>query len=286
MGIVNATPDSFSDGGAHRDADAAIAHALRLLDEGADIIDIGGESTRPPGADYGAGSTTIPVEEELERVIPVIAGLHRARPDATISIDTMKPEVARRAAAAGARIINDVSAGSFDSGIWSVAAELGLPYILMHGHDPRNRVTADAVGYGDVVEEVFAFLRERIDAARSAGVKDIIADVGIGFAKGAEQNITLLREHKRFLDLGVPLLVGASRKSFIGRMLGGLPPEERLYGTLAAHAAAAFNGASIVRVHDVRPAREFFTVLGRLLPAGGFTDPNRSSRGIGPPVSA
>ncbi len=268
MGIVNATPDSFSDGGAHRDAHDAIAHALCLLDEGADIIDIGGESTRPPGADYGAGSAAITLDEELRRVIPVIEGLHRERPDATISIDTMKPEVARQAVAAGARIINDVSAGSYDSSIWSVAGELGVPYILMHGHDPRNRVTADTVRYGDVVEEVFTFLRERIDAARSAGAGEVIADVGIGFAKGAEQNMQLLREHRRFLDLGVPLLVGASRKSFIGRMLGGLPPEERLYGTLAAHAVAAFNGASIVRVHDVRPAREFFTVLARLLPDG------------------
>jgi dihydropteroate synthase len=261
MGIINVTPDSFSDGGAHLRAEDAVAHGLRLLDEGADIIDIGGESTRPPGSDYGAGSASVPADEEMARVIPVIEGLRAARPGVVISIDTVKPAVAERAVEAGATIINDVSAGSFDAAIWEVAARHDVPYIVMHGHDPHNRTRADAVSYGNVVEEVFAFLRERIDAARRAGVRDLIADVGIGFSKGAADNITLLREHRRFLDLGVPLLVGASRKSFIGRLLGGAPPEERLIGTLAAHAVATLNGASILRVHDVREAREFFRVF-------------------------
>jgi dihydropteroate synthase len=203
----------------------------------------------------------VPADEELARVIPVIEGLRAARPDALISIDTVKPTVAERAVEAGAAIINDVSAGSFDAAIWGVAARHGVPYILMHGHNPHNRARADAVSYDNLVEEVFAFLRERIDAARGAGVREVIADVGIGFSKGAADNITLLREHRRFLDLGVPLLVGASRKSFIGRLLGGAPPRERIIGTLAAHAVAALNGASILRVHDVREAREFFTVF-------------------------
>lgn len=269
MGIINVTPDSFSDGGAYLDPADALDQALRLIDEGADIIDIGGESTRPPGTDYGSGAAAISEEEELARVIPVIEAVHAARPDAMISIDTMKPRVARRALEAGAAIINDVSAGSFDREIWNVAAELDVPYVLMHGHDPRNRVPADAVRYDDVVEEVFAFLSERIAGARAAGVGEIIADVGIGFSKGAADNITLLREHRRFLELGVPLLVGASRKSFIGRMLGGLPPEQRLIGTLAAHAAAMLGGASILRVHDVGAAREFFTVFNQLNPAAG-----------------
>jgi dihydropteroate synthase len=271
MGIVNVTPDSFSDGGSYLRPQDAVEHGLRLIDEGADIIDIGGESTRPPGGDYGAGSATVPADEELERVIPVIEALRAARPDVVISIDTIKPIVARRAMEAGASIINDVSAGSFDAGIWEVAARLDAPYILMHGHDPHHRVPADAVVYTNVVEEVFASLRDRIEAARRAGVRQAIADVGIGFSKGAADNIRLLREHRRFLDLGVPMLVGASRKSFIGRLLGGVPPEERIIGTLAAHAVAALNGAAILRVHDVREAREFFTVFDAL--SGGDEKP-------------
>ena len=261
MAILNITPDSFSDGGEFLAVDDAVEQALRLIDEGADIIDVGGESTRPPGKDYGEGSHTVSVQEELARVIPVIERIHAERPATAISIDTMKPEVARRAAEAGATIINDVSAGSYDRDIWRVAAELDLPYILMHGHDPHHRVAIDVVHYDDVVEDVFRFLRERIEEARQAGVRKIIADVGIGFAKRAEESERLIREHARFLDLDVPLLVGASRKSFIGRALGGVPPEERLYGTLGAHAAAALHGASILRVHDVRPAREFFKVF-------------------------
>ncbi|HVZ39589.1 MAG TPA: dihydropteroate synthase [Candidatus Kapabacteria bacterium] len=264
MGIVNVTPDSFSDGGRYLDHDLAIAHALRLCEEGADIIDVGGESTRPAGKDYGSGAERITAREELARVLPVIAGISAARPDVAISIDTMKAAVAREALAAGARIINDVSAGRFDPVIMDVAAEHGATYVLMHGYDPLDARDLDDIHYNNVVDEVFRFLANRIRRAREYGVQSVVADVGIGFAKAAAQSEQLLREHARFLDLGVPLLVGASRKSFIGRALGGLPPEERLYGTLAAHAVAAANGASIVRVHDVRPAREFFTVFNRL----------------------
>jgi dihydropteroate synthase len=265
MGIVNVTPDSFSDGGLYLDAERAARHAIALVDEGADIIDIGGESTRPPGKDYGAGSMTVSEDEEIRRVVPVIERLRDARPEVTISIDTMKRGVAHRAVEAGASIINDVSAGRYDSSIIALASELGLPYVLMHGHNPGSRVDTGSAAYADVVGEVHDFLRERIAVARRAGIRTVIADVGLGFAKGAADNERLLREHARFLDLGVPMLVGASRKAFIGRALGGLPPEERVFGTLAAHAVAAINGASIVRVHDVRAAREFFTVMARLM---------------------
>jgi dihydropteroate synthase len=172
--------------------------------------------------------------------------------------------VAREGVRAGAAIINDVSAGAYDMAIWEVAAENDLPYILMHGHDPRNRIPAEEIAYDDVVEDVHTFLRDRIAAVRGAGVRRVAADVGIGFAKRAEESARLLREGRRFLDLGVPMLVGASRKAFIGRILGGLPPEKRLYGTLGAHLVAAMNGAAIVRVHDVRPAREFFAVVEHL----------------------
>lgn len=261
MGIVNVTPDSFSDGGRLPDAASAIDHALRLLDDGADIVDIGGESTRPPGRDYGIGSTEVNVEEELRRVIPVIEGLRRRRPDARISIDTMKSTVARRGIEAGAGIINDVSGGRFDPAILNVAAEYDTPYVLMHGHDPHDRRPATEYHYDDVVVEVAGFLRKQIAEARAAGVRQIVADVGIGFAKGKRENLELLRRHREFLSLGVPMLVGASRKSFIGSLLGGLPPDERLFGTLGAGAAAVMNGAAILRIHDVRETREFFTVF-------------------------
>lgn len=268
MGIINVTPDSFSDGGAFLQPKAAIDHSLRLLDEGADILDIGGESTRPPGADYGSGNQFVPAEEELQRVIPVIEGVMKLRPDAAISIDTMKPTVAAVAITAGATIINDVSAGQYDPAIWTIAANANLPYILMHGHNPHNQRPATDYYYSDVVTEVRAWLAERIMLARQAGVKTIVADCGIGFAKGFQENCELLRRHRELLVLEVPLLVGASRKSFIGRMLGGVPATERLFGTLAAHQMAVTNGASILRVHDVRPTREFFTVLSTLFSKG------------------
>lgn len=264
MGIVNVTPDSFSDGGRYLAADNAVEQAIRLLDDGADIIDIGGESTRPPGKSYGAGFEPVSDDMEMERVIPVIERLSRERPGTIISIDTMKATVARAAVSAGARIINDVSAGRHDESIWIVAAEHALPYILMHGHDPADRRPADEFHYNDLVMEVHEFLLERITRVRAAGVESIVADVGIGFAKGALGNITLLREHRRFIDLGVPLLVGPSRKAFIGALLGGLPAGERVNGTLAACAVAASNGASILRVHDVRAVREFLTVFAAL----------------------
>lgn len=267
MGIVNVTPDSFSDGGRYLDSATAIAHALRLVAEGADIVDVGGESTRPPGKDYGSGSAQIDEESELARVIPVIEGIRRANATVPISVDTMKSGVALRAVEAGATIINDVSAGRYDARIIDVAAGADLPYVMMHGHDPSNLQPSDRFRYTDVVREVFDFLEERIETAGRHGARRVIADVGLGFAKGASENVALLREHRRFLALGVPLLVGASRKSFIGRLLGDVPPAERMAGSLAAHAVATLNGASILRVHDVKESVQFLKVF--LALAGG-----------------
>ena len=265
MGIVNVTPDSFSDGGEYFQAEAAADHAIQLLDEGADIVDIGGESTRPPGKDYGAGSALISADEECSRVLPVIRAVLTRRPQAVISIDTVKPEVADAALSAGALILNDVSGGQYDEQVWNVAATHRAPYIVMHGHDPHNRKPVQEIVSNDVVAEVFQFLEEQLRKIRQAGVQSIIADPGIGFAKGADDSIALLSQLAHFAQLNVPLLVGASRKSFIGRELGGVPPQDRLFGTLGAHAAAALNGASIVRVHDVRAAYEFFQLFSRLL---------------------
>lgn len=266
MGIVNVTPDSFSDAGAHFAPTRAIAHALELARLGADIVDIGGESTRPPGATYGEGARSVAASAEIARVAPVIAGIRRENPAIAISVDTMKPEVAEAALDAGASMINDVSAARYDRRMLEVAARAGVPYVLMHGHDPGDLRALEERSYSDVVAEVLAFLAGAVTEARRAGIREVVADVGIGFAKGPRENILLLREHHRFLELGVPLLVGASRKAFIGQLLGGLPPASRVVGTLAAHAVAALNGASIVRVHDVAEAVQFFTVFEALEP--------------------
>ncbi|TLX21837.1 dihydropteroate synthase [Thermomonas fusca] len=243
MGIVNITPDSFSDGGAHFDAEAAIAHGLRLAQEGADILDVGGESTRP-------GSQEVPVEEELRRVVPVIEGLARntALP---ISIDTSKPEVMRAAIKAGAGMLNDVY-GLRREGALDAAAELGMPVVLMHMLG-EPRAMQEAPEYDDVVGEVHRFLAERIFAAEMAGVarKNIIADPGFGFGKTVAHNLQLLAQLRRFTELGVPVLAGLSRKKTIGELTGRDEPRQRVHGSVAAHLIAAQNGATIVRAHDV-----------------------------------
>ena len=243
MGIVNITPDSFSDGGAHFDAEAAIAHGLRLAQEGADILDIGGESTRP-------GSQEVPVEEELRRVVPVIEGLARntALP---ISIDTSKPDVMRAAIKAGAGMLNDVY-GLRREGALDAAAELGMPVVLMHMLG-EPRAMQEAPEYDDVVGEVHRFLAERIFAAEMAGIarKNIVVDPGFGFGKTTAHNLQLLAQLRRFTELGVPVLAGLSRKKTIGELTGRDEPRERAAGSVAAHLIAAQNGAAIVRVHDV-----------------------------------
>lgn len=261
MGILNVTPDSFYDGGRDETIDASIERGVSLIDEGAAIVDVGGESTRPPGMDYGNGAAAVGEEEETTRVGRVIEELARLRPDVMISIDTMKPNVARHALAMGASMINDVSAGSYDSAIWSVVADGHVPYVLMHGYQYGDVRPIEMITYSDVVDEVHAFLQERIAGARQAGVDRIIADIGLGFAKGLDENLTLLRNYDRFADLGVPTLLGASRKSFIGRITGGLPPSQRLEGSLATVGHAWGLGATIFRVHDVAATVRYLATL-------------------------
>ena len=243
MGIVNITPDSFSDGGAHFDAGAAIAHGLRLAEEGADILDVGGESTRP-------GSQEVTVEEELRRVVPVIEGLARET-TLPISIDTSKPEVMRAAVAAGAGMLNDVY-GLRREGALDAAAELGMPVVLMHMlGEPRSMQAAPE--YDDVVGEVHRFLAERMFAAEMAGIarKNIVVDPGFGFGKTTVHNLQLLAQLRRFTELGVPVLAGLSRKRSIGELTGRSEPRERVAGSVAAHLVAAQQGAALLRVHDV-----------------------------------
>lgn len=243
MGIVNITPDSFSDGGAHDTLEAAVAHGLKLAAEGADILDIGGESTRP-------GAQAVPLEEELRRVVPLIERLIRetALP---ISIDTFKPDVMRAAVAAGAGMINDIR-GLREDGALQAAAELGVPVVLMHMlGEPQSM--QQAPDYDDVVGEVHRFLAERIFAAEMSGIdrKKLVIDPGFGFGKTTAHNITLLAQLQRFSDLGAPVLAGLSRKRSIGELTGREVPAERVAGSVAAHLLAAQRGAMILRVHDV-----------------------------------
>jgi len=268
MGIVNVTPDSFSDGGLHIDSGAAVAHALRLLDDGADIIDVGGESTRP-GAFVSAGVSDLPQpippaaektvseKEELARVIPVISALKRTRSDAVISIDTYKANVARAAVEAGAEIVNDVSGFRWDPHMLKTLASLKCGAILMHMRGRPNE-WASLPPVSDVVMLVKRELRERVDAALMAGLKRecITLDPGFGFGKRFGENYPLLKGFEALHDLRYPLAAGLSRKSFIGRALArngnDAPVADRLFGTLAAETAAILKGAHIIRTHDVR----------------------------------
>ena len=243
MGVVNVTPDSFSDGGAHDTTDVAVAHALKLVEEGADLLDIGGESTRP-------GADEVPLEEELRRVVPVIERL-AAQVAIPISIDTSKPEVMRAAVQAGAGMINDVYALRRD-GALDAAAALDVPVVLMHMQgEPRSMQAAP--DYDDVVGDVHRFLAERIFAAEMAGIakKRLVVDPGFGFGKDNAHNLQLLAQLERFVELGVPVLAGLSRKRSIGQITGRELPAERVAGSVAAHLIAAQRGATIVRVHDV-----------------------------------
>jgi dihydropteroate synthase len=243
LGILNVTPDSFSDGGRFLDADAAVAHARRMAGEGADVLDVGGESTRP-------GASPVDEAEELRRVLPVIERIRGLLP---ISIDTTKAAVAARAIEAGAVVVNDVSGATADPEMLSVVATRGAAIILMH-----RKGTPQTMGrlarYRDVVDEVKAFLGARIEAALAAGVARgrIAVDPGIGFAKNATHNLTLLARIDEIVALGFPVVVGASRKRFLGSLLD-LPPVERLEGTVTASLLAVDGGARIVRVHDVAP---------------------------------
>ncbi len=252
MGIVNVTPDSFSDGGTHADTEAAVAHALRLAAEGADILDVGGESTRP-----GAGE--VPVDEELRRVIPVIERLAKET-TLPISVDTSKPEVMRAAVAAGAGLVNDVYALRREGALEAVA-ELGVPACLMHMlGEPRGM--QDDPRYDDVVAEVHGFLTQRIFACEMAGIpkKRLVIDPGFGFGKTTAHNLQLLAQLRRFTELGVPVLAGLSRKRSIGELTGHDDPGRRLHGSVAAALIAAQHGAMILRVHDVGPTLDALKV--------------------------
>lgn len=243
MGIVNVTPDSFSDGGAHDTLEAAVAHGLRLAEEGADVLDVGGESTRP-------GADEVPLDEELRRVVPVVERLAKET-SLPISVDTYKPEVMRAAVAAGAGLVNDVC-GLRQPGALDAVAELGVPVVIMHMlGEPRSM--QDAPEYDDVIGDVHRFLTERIFAAEMAGIakKNIVVDPGFGFGKTTAHNLVLLAQFERFAELGVPVLAGLSRKRTIGEITGRSVPTERVAGSVAAHLIAAQRGAKILRVHDV-----------------------------------
>ncbi len=263
MGILNVTPDSFSDGGRYFSYEAAVEHGLQLLSDGADILDIGGASTRPPGSDYGSGASDVTQEDEAERILPVIKAILHRVPDAIISIDTTRSMIARRAMEAGAELVNDVSAGTADPGMFETVAKQKRPIVLMHGYGPHfQKATIDEYQYQDVVREVYEFLELRIREARSAGIETVIADVGIGFAKGFRDNLRLMKEHREFEELGVSLLFGASRKSSIGKALDHpTKPEERIAASVSAAIHAVRNGARIVRVHDVRETHDAFAML-------------------------
>jgi dihydropteroate synthase len=256
MGVVNVTPDSFSDGGEFLDPDAAVAHARRLAGEGADILDVGGESTRP-------GAAPVDAEEELRRVMPVIEGL--ARGEAEISIDTTKSEVARGAIDAGATIVNDVSAFRFDSAMAELVAQRGTRCCLMHMlGEPRTM--QENPRYEDVVSDVKAFLEERMAFAVSEGVAEdrIWVDPGIGFGKALEHNLELLRRLDEIAALGRPVVVGTSRKSFLGKLTGA-DEKHRLPGTIATNVLALERGASVFRVHDVAEVADALTVAAATL---------------------
>jgi dihydropteroate synthase len=244
MGIVNVTPDSFSDGGMFASAEDAVAHGARLVDEGADLVDVGGESTRP-------GSDPIEVDEELLRVVPVIEGLAKARPGTPLSVDTRKPEVASAALDAGASVVNDI-AGGRNGALLETVSRTGAGVVLMHMlGEPKTM--QDDPRYDDVVAEVHEFLRERIEAAVFAGIPEerICIDPGIGFGKTVDHNLALLRAVPALRMLGAAVMVGASRKGFIGTLTGVEDPAARLEGSLAVSVLSAAHGADLVRVHDV-----------------------------------
>ncbi len=257
MGIINVTPDSFYDGGAFLDSERAIEYGLQLAEDGADIIDIGGESTRP-------GSDSVTVEEESRRVVPVVAGL-RAKTKTLISVDTMKPDVAAAALDAGADIINDISSFRLDPRILALAARKEAGFILMHMQGtPKTMQTHPH--YDDVVAEIRSFLSQKIEVARAYGLRreHLIIDPGIGFGKRLEDNLALLNGLEAFFELDRPILVGVSRKSFIGKILNA-PPEDRLEGTIAASVVSLVRGAHILRVHDVRAVKRAVLVAEAIL---------------------
>jgi len=245
MGVLNVTPDSFSDGGRFAARDAAVAHAVEMAEAGADLIDVGGESTRP-------GSQPVPAEEQIRRVVPVIEEIARRNLPVVVSIDTTRASVAAAALDAGAGVVNDISAGRDDAAMLPSVAERGVPVVLMHMQGTPATMQLNPT-YDDVVRETIDFLHERIAAAEGAGVAPhrILVDPGIGFGKTMAHNLELLRRQSEFAMLGRPVLIGTSRKGFIGRITNEPEPSRRLFGTAASVAWSVANGAAVVRVHDV-----------------------------------
>ena len=265
MGIVNVTPDSFSDGGLHATTDPAVAHAERLVEEGADILDVGGESTRP-------GAEPVSADEEMARVIPVLRALRERHPQVVLSVDTVKSETARSAIDEGVDVVNDVSGLRLDARIAPLVARNGAGLVLMHSRGAVAEMARyDHATYANPVAEVARELVAAVERARAGGVPDecIALDPGVGFAKRSEHSVAVLGGLRGLGALGFPLVVGASRKRFIGEITGEKQPAERVHGTNGAHVAALALGARIFRVHDVRAARQALDVAWAVLAAGG-----------------
>ncbi len=254
MGILNVTPDSFSDGGKYLNRSIAVEHALQMIEDGADFIDVGGESTRP-------GSESVSVEEELNRVIPIIEELVN-KTTIPISIDTTKSEVAEKALQCGAVIVNDISSFHFDNRMPSIVSKYNASVILMHTKD-KPKTMQQNPEYKDLIPEIKSYLSEAIKISIENGIEQIIIDPGIGFGKKLEHNIEIFKRLKEFQDFGFPVLVGPSRKSFIGTILD-LPVAERLEGTAAAVAVSIMNGANIIRVHDVKEMKRVAKIVDSL----------------------
>jgi len=248
MGVLNVTPDSFSDGGRFNTLESAIAQAAQMIEDGADILDIGGQSTRP-------NADEVSLQEELDRIIPVIEAIRQRFDQIPISVDTTRSHVAKTAIAAGADMVNDISGAVFDAEMLATVGKLGVPIILMHLRGTPKTMQS-LTEYGDLIQEICDFLQERIDSAIANGITQIMIDPGIGFAKKSDQSLEILRRLQAFQSLNCPILVGASRKSFIGHLLDQPDPKKRVWGTAAACVSAIANGADVVRVHDIAEMRD------------------------------
>ena len=257
MGILNVTPDSFSDGGRYLAPGKAVDRALAMADEGADFVDVGGESTRPKGSAYGEGADPVGVQEELDRVIPVVEELAR-RVSVPISIDTYKADVAARALGAGASIVNDISGFTFDPLMAQTVGKAGATAVVMHIRGTPKTMQINPV-YDDLFSEIHAYLGSSVQTGEASGIRQMFVDPGIGFGKTAADNYRLLASLHQFADLGYPVLVGPSRKSFLAAE-SGLPVSDRLEGSLAAATSAVLSGAHVLRVHDVRETRRAVAV--------------------------
>lgn len=263
MGVLNVTPDSFSDGGKYFNKDQAVVHALQMAADGADIIDVGGESTRPKGP-YGEGAEEIGADEEIRRVVPVIKELS-SRSDVLISIDTYKAAVAEAALKAGAAIVNDISGLNYDAAMAQTVASHEAVLIAMHIKGTPKTMQQNPV-YENVVDEVKESLSRSVEKARGAGIEHVWVDPGIGFGKKLEHNLSLIKNLHRLADLHCPIVVGPSRKAFIGMLLN-LPVDQRLEGTAAAVAASIFQGANVLRVHDVKEMKRIAVVADAIMRA-------------------